>query len=81
MQFARDMDPQLADKFVGMYVNRWTLDYGEDGRRAVKELLARGAAAGLVPASYKVEFLPKTPLSNPAPLGAVSDSIQKSNGR
>ncbi|MGA3294073.1 MAG: MqnA/MqnD/SBP family protein [Candidatus Acidiferrales bacterium] len=57
MQFARDMDPALADKFVGMYVNRWTLDYGEEGRRAVRELLARGAAAGLVPASFQVEFL------------------------
>jgi len=57
LQFARDMDPQLADKFIGMYVNRWTLDYGEEGRRAVRELLARGAAVGLVPASFKVEFL------------------------
>jgi 1,4-dihydroxy-6-naphthoate synthase len=57
MQFARDMDPQLADKFVGMYVNNWTLDYGEKGRRAVRELLARGAAVGLVPSSFKVEFL------------------------
>jgi 1,4-dihydroxy-6-naphthoate synthase len=57
LQFARDMDPQLADKFIGMYVNRWTLDYGEQGRRAVRELLARGAAVGLVPSSFKVEFL------------------------
>jgi 1,4-dihydroxy-6-naphthoate synthase len=57
MQFARDLDPMLADKFIGMYVNRWTLDYGEEGRRAVRELLARGAAAGLVPSSFKVEFL------------------------
>jgi 1,4-dihydroxy-6-naphthoate synthase len=57
LQFARDMDPALADKFVGMYVNRWTLDYGEEGRRAVRELLARGAAAGFVPSSFKVEFL------------------------
>ena len=57
LQFARDMDPVLADKFVGMYVNRWTLDYGDEGRRAVRELLARGAAAGFVPASFKVEFL------------------------
>jgi 1,4-dihydroxy-6-naphthoate synthase len=57
MQFARDMDPGLADKFIGMYVNRWTLDYGDEGRHAVRELLARGAAAGLVPASFKVEFL------------------------
>ena len=47
LQFARDMDPLLADKFIGMYVNRWTLDYGEDGRRAVRELYSRGIAAGL----------------------------------
>ena len=57
LQFARDMDPLLADKFIGMYVNRWTLDYGEEGRRAVRELLACGAAAGLVPSTFKVEFL------------------------
>jgi 1,4-dihydroxy-6-naphthoate synthase len=59
MQFARDMDPALADKFIGMYVNNWTLGYGEQGRRAVKELLGRGAAAGLVPSSFEVEFLPE----------------------
>jgi 5,8-dihydroxy-2-naphthoate synthase len=59
LQFARDMDPELADKFIGMYVNHWTLDYGEKGRQAVRELLARGAAAGLVPESFKVEFLPE----------------------
>jgi len=57
LQFARDMDPDLADKFIGMYVNRWTLDYGEEGRHAVRELLSRGAAAGLVPSSFRVEFL------------------------
>jgi len=57
LQFARDMDPDLADKFIGMYVNSRTLDYGEEGRRAVRELLARGAAIGLVPESFKVEFL------------------------
>jgi 1,4-dihydroxy-6-naphthoate synthase len=57
MQFARDMDPVLADKFIGMYVNRWTLDYGEEGRRAVRELLDRGKVIGLVPSSFKVEFL------------------------
>jgi len=57
LQFARDMDPAMADKFIGMYVNKWTLDYGDDGRRAVKELLARGAQAGLVPESFEVEFL------------------------
>ena len=57
MQFARDMEPSLADKFIGMYVNNWTLDYGEKGRRAVRELLSRGAAAGLVPSSFSVEFL------------------------
>src|ERR1700678_2127803 len=57
LQFARDMDPVLADKFVGMYVNKWTLDYGEEGRRAVRELLARGADAGMVPKNVPIEFL------------------------
>jgi 1,4-dihydroxy-6-naphthoate synthase len=57
LQFAREMDSELADKFVGMYVNRWTLGYGEPGRQAVRELLARGAAAGMVPPKYEVEFL------------------------
>jgi 1,4-dihydroxy-6-naphthoate synthase len=57
LQFARDMDPVLADKFVGMYVNRWTLDYGDEGRRAVRELLSRGAAIGMLPSSFEVEFL------------------------
>jgi 1,4-dihydroxy-6-naphthoate synthase len=57
LQFARDMDPVLADKFVGMYVNKWTLDYGEEGRRAVRELLARGADAGMVPKDVPIEFL------------------------
>jgi 1,4-dihydroxy-6-naphthoate synthase len=57
LQFARDMDPLLADKFIGMYVNRWTLDYGEEGRRAVRELYRRGIAAGLVDPSFTVDFL------------------------
>jgi 1,4-dihydroxy-6-naphthoate synthase len=57
LQFARDMDPVLADKFIGMYVNRWTLDYGDEGRRAVRELLSRGSAAGLVAPGFKPEFL------------------------
>jgi 1,4-dihydroxy-6-naphthoate synthase len=57
MQFARDMDQELADKFVGMYVNRWTLGYGERGRAAVRELLGRGVQAGLIPGPAEAEFL------------------------
>jgi 1,4-dihydroxy-6-naphthoate synthase len=57
MQFARDMETELADKFVGMYVNNWTLGYGERGRKAVRELLARGTSAGLLPGPPTVEFL------------------------
>lgn len=57
LQFARDMDPELADRFVGMYVNRWTLSYGEAGRAAVRELLRRGAGAGLIPNPVEPEFL------------------------
>ncbi len=57
MQFARDMETELADKFVGMYVNKWTLGYGERGKRAVSELIRRGTEAGLLPAPATVEFL------------------------
>jgi 1,4-dihydroxy-6-naphthoate synthase len=57
MQFARDMETELADKFVGMYVNKWTLGYGERGKRAVTELIERGTQAGLLPAPATVEFL------------------------
>ena len=56
LQFARDMDADLADKFVGMYVNRWTLGYGETGRAAVQELLDRGVRAGLLPGPIQAEF-------------------------
>jgi 1,4-dihydroxy-6-naphthoate synthase len=57
MQFAREMDTDLADKFVGMYVNKWTLGYGEKGRKAVRELIERGTAAGLLPSPPEIEFL------------------------
>ena len=57
MQFAREMDTDLADKFVGMYVNKWTLGYGEKGKKAVRELIERGTAAGLLPGPADVEFL------------------------
>ena len=57
MQFARDMETELADQFVGMYVNKWTLGYGDRGKRAVKELIDRGTAAGLLPGPATVEFL------------------------
>jgi 1,4-dihydroxy-6-naphthoate synthase len=57
MQFARDLETDLADKFVGMYVNKWTLGYGERGRQAVKELIERGTKAGLLPGPPSIEFL------------------------
>ncbi|HYA98471.1 MAG TPA: MqnA/MqnD/SBP family protein [Methylomirabilota bacterium] len=57
MQFARDMETELADKFVGMYVNKWTLGYGERGKKAVRELIARGTKAGLLAGPPVVEFL------------------------
>lgn len=57
MQFARDLDPQLADKFVGMYVNERTLDYGPDGREAVRRLLDMGHKAGIIPHETRVEFI------------------------
>jgi 1,4-dihydroxy-6-naphthoate synthase len=57
MQFARDMETDVADKFVGMYVNNWTVGYGERGKKAVKELITRGTKAGLLPEPPTVEFL------------------------
>ena len=57
MQYARGLDRAKADTFVGMYVNDWTLDYGERGRAAVRELLARGAAAGIIDHQVEVEFV------------------------
>jgi 1,4-dihydroxy-6-naphthoate synthase len=57
LQYARDMDKALADRFVGMYVNDWTLDYGERGREAVRRLLAEGHRAGVIPNPVNVEFV------------------------
>jgi len=57
MQFARDLDPALANKFVGMYVNERTLDYGADGRKAIQMFLDMGHDAGLIPKKVTVEFI------------------------
>jgi 1,4-dihydroxy-6-naphthoate synthase len=57
MQFARDLDPQKADRFVGMYVNERTLDYGADGKEAVTRLLTMGHEAGIIPHAPHVEFV------------------------
>jgi len=57
LEYARGMGAELADRFVGMYVNRWTLDLGETGRQAVGVLLERGQEAGLVPACGAIEFV------------------------
>jgi len=57
MQFARDLDAQSADKFVGMYVNERTLDYGPDGREAVRRLLDMGHKAGIIPQTPRVEWV------------------------
>jgi len=57
LQWARDMDHSLADEFVGMYVNHWTLDYGERGREAIRTLLARGHQAGLIANPVELEFV------------------------
>ena len=57
MRYARGLDRGKADTFVGMYVNDWTLDYGERGRAAVRLLLERGVAAGIIAAPVQVEFI------------------------
>jgi len=56
MQFARDMDSAVADRFVAMWVNELTLDYGERGRQAVRRLLKEGHERGIIPHKVKVQF-------------------------
>jgi len=56
MQYARGLDRSKADTFVGMYVNAWTLDYGDRGRMAVKQFLQRGVAEGIISKPVTVEF-------------------------
>ena len=57
LKYGRDLNMESADKFVGMYVNDWTLDFGERGREAVATLLNRGYEAGIIPNPVKLEFI------------------------
>ncbi len=57
LQFARDMGIELADKFVGMYVNHWTLDYGEKGRESIRRFLGRAFEQGIIPHRQELEFV------------------------
>ena len=57
MQFARDLDQRLAEKFVGMYVNHYTVDCGDLVPRAAQKLLDLGYEAGLIPHKVQVEFV------------------------
>jgi 1,4-dihydroxy-6-naphthoate synthase len=57
MQYARDLDPELANQFVGMYVNERTLDYGEDGRNAIRKFLQMGHERGIIPHPVNIDFV------------------------
>jgi 1,4-dihydroxy-6-naphthoate synthase len=57
MQFARDLDTRLASRFVSMYVNERTLDYGADGREAIRKLLDMGHERGIIPIAPQVDFV------------------------
>jgi 1,4-dihydroxy-6-naphthoate synthase len=57
LQYARDMGRDLADKFVGMYVNHWTLDYGDKGRESIRRFLGLGFERGLIPHRQELEFV------------------------
>jgi 1,4-dihydroxy-6-naphthoate synthase len=57
LQYARDMGLDLADQFVGMYVNDWTLDYGEKGRETIRRFLGRAFEMGLIPHRQELEFV------------------------
>ena len=63
MQYARGLDRTMADTFVGMYVNDWTLDYGVRGREAVRLFLEKGVDAGIITTPVSVEFVGDSPLS------------------
>ena len=57
LQYARDMGKDLADKFVGMYVNHWTLDYGDKGRESIRRFLGQAHERGLIPHRQELEFV------------------------
>jgi 1,4-dihydroxy-6-naphthoate synthase len=57
MQFARDLDSNLASRFVNMYVNERTLDYGADGRQAIRKLLDLGHERGIITVAPLVDFV------------------------
>ena len=57
MQFARDLDTSLANRFVGMYVNERTLNYGDDGREAIRKILDMGYERGIIPNKAHVDFV------------------------
>ena len=57
LQYARDMGRELADQFVGMYVNHWTLDYGEKGRESIRRFLSQAHQRGLIPRLPELEFV------------------------
>jgi 1,4-dihydroxy-6-naphthoate synthase len=57
MPYARDMDATLASKFIGMYVNDFTRDYGDAGREAIRQFLMRAAEAGYIKKTPTVEFV------------------------
>jgi 1,4-dihydroxy-6-naphthoate synthase len=57
LQYARDMGRDLADQFVGMYVNHWTLDYGEKGRESIRRFLGQGFERGLITHRQELEFV------------------------
>ncbi len=57
LQFARDMEEDLADEFVGMYVNHWTLDYGDKGRESIRRFLNQAYKKGIIPHQQELEFV------------------------
>ena len=57
MKYARGLDRSKADTFVGMYVNDWTLDYGERGKEAVRRFLTQGVEAGIIKRPIDIEFV------------------------
>ena len=57
MQFARELNPSLASRYVGMYVNERTIDFGDDGREAIRRILAMGYERGIIPIKAEPDFI------------------------
>jgi 1,4-dihydroxy-6-naphthoate synthase len=80
LRFGRDLDRNLADRFVGMYVNHWTLDYGDRGREAITTLLNRGRTGGAGAQVGEIEYVTAV-ISRRRPASVATRTVRLVQGR